>query len=332
MNNPILNSPYSEPLRHFNSDERGITDEILEFRRPSSYYIPVPKAKTAQQQLDLNISEGAYGSELQKENEFINKVRAYVKEWRMSGWPGLTRISRDLLSYWNDESRENKLFFCQIEALETFMYLNEVAEKTGQNWIINDIKKANSGANPGLFRIAFKMATGTGKTVVMAMIIAYQTLNKLRYPQDTRFTDAFVIVTPGITIKDRLNVLKPQEYRNYFKERDIVSPPDLELLQQANVFITNFHQLELRQNQRFQVSSIMKAAGLIKDEVVKESPSAMINRLFRGILNKPRILVINDEAHHCYREKPQDNRLIGEEKLTGEDRKEADENSKWSIS
>ena len=328
MNNPILNSPYSEPLKHFKSDERGITDEILEFRRPSSYYIPVPKAKTAQQQLDLNISEGAYGSELQKENEFINKVRAYVKEWRMSGWPGLTRISRDLLSYWNDESRENKLFFCQIEALETFMYLNEVAEKTGQNWIINDIKKANSGANPGLFRIAFKMATGTGKTVVMAMIIAYQTLNKLRYPQDTRFTDAFVIVTPGITIKDRLNVLKPQEYRNYFKERDIVSPPDLELLQQANVFITNFHQLELRQNQRFQVSSVMKAAGLIKDEVVKESPGTMINRLFRGILNKPRILVINDEAHHCYREKPQDNRLIGEEKLTGEDRKEADENSK----
>ena len=328
MNNPILNSPYSEPLKHFKSDERGITDEILEFRRPSSYYIPVPKAKTAQQQLDLNISEGAYGSELQKENEFINKVRAYVKEWRMSGWPGLTRISRDLLSYWNDESRENKLFFCQIEALETFMYLNEVAEKTGQNWIINDIKKANSGANPGLFRISFKMATGTGKTVVMAMIIAYQTLNKLRYPQDTRFTDAFVIVTPGITIKDRLNVLKPQEFRNYFNERDIVSPPALDLLQQANVFITNFHQLELRQNQRFQVSSVMKAAGLIKDEVVKESPGTMINRLFRGILNKPRILVINDEAHHCYREKPQDNRLIGEEKLTGEDRKEADENSK----
>lgn len=328
MKNPIINSPYSEPLRHFKSDERGITDEVLEFRRLSSYYIPVPKAKTAQQQLDLNISEGAYGSELQKENEFINKFRTYVKEWRMSGWPGLTRISRDLLSYWNDESRENKLFFCQIEALETFMYLNEVTEKSGQNWIINDIKKANSGANPGLFRISFKMATGTGKTVVMAMIIAYQTLNKLRYPQDTRFTDAFVIITPGITIKDRLNVLKPQEYRNYYKERDIVSIPDLELLQQANVFITNFHQLELRQNSRFQVSSVMKAAGLIKDEVVKESPNTMINRLFRGILNKPRILVINDEAHHCYREKPQGSRLFGEEKLTVEDRKEADTNSK----
>jgi type III restriction enzyme len=99
MNNPILNSPYLKLLRHFKSDVRGITDEILEFRRPSSYYIPVLKAKTEQQQLDLNISEGAYGGELQKENEFINKLRAYVKEWRQSGWTGLTRISRDLLSY-----------------------------------------------------------------------------------------------------------------------------------------------------------------------------------------------------------------------------------------
>ncbi len=101
-NNPILNSPYLEPSRHFKAGERGLTDEVLEFRRPSNFYIPVPRAKTKQGQLDLNIADGAYGSELQKENVFINKVRAKIKEWREAGYQGITRTSRDLLFYWKD--------------------------------------------------------------------------------------------------------------------------------------------------------------------------------------------------------------------------------------
>jgi len=325
MKPTVLNSPYQEPNRHFKSDERGLTEEILEHRRPSSFYIPVPRAKTKQKQLDLNIAEGAYGKELQKENEIINKLRVKVKEWRETGEPrysGLTKTSRDLLQYWKDETRDNKLFFCQIEALETLMYINEVAERTGENWIINELKKGNSEANPGLYRMAFKMATGSGKTVVMAMIIAYHTLNKIRYPQDTRFTDAFAIITPGITIRDRLNVLLPNDVNNYYKIRDIASFQDRELLHQATIYITNFHQLELRQNPRFQIGSVMKSAGMIKDEAVKETPNAMVNRAFKSLLNKPRVLVINDEAHHCYREKPDT------EKLTGDERKEADENNK----
>lgn len=322
MKSPILNSPYFEPNRHFKADEKGLTDEIIESRRPSSFYIPVPRAKTRQKQLELNTSEGAFGTELQKENEFINKIRAKIKQWRDSGYPGITKTTRDLLSYWRDDTRENKLFFCQIEALETLIYANEVAEKSGDNWIINDLKKASNDANPGLYRLAFKMATGSGKTVVMAMIIAYNTLNKIRYPMDTRFTDTFAIITPGITIRDRLNVLLPNDPKNYYLQRDIVSYQDFDLLKQATVFITNFHQLEQRQNPRFQVGAVMKAAGLLKDEAVKESPNAMVNRAFKSILSKPRVLIINDEAHHCYREKPV------EEKLTGEDRKEADENNK----
>ncbi len=322
MKSPILNSPHLEPNRYFKADDRGLTEEVIESRRPSSFYIPVPRARTKQKQLELNTSEGAFGSELQKENEFINKIRAKIKNWRESGYSGITKTSRDLLSYWCDDSRENKLFFCQIEALETLIYLNEVAEKTGEGWIIGELKKVSVGANPGLYRLAFKMATGSGKTVVMAMIIAYNTLNKIRYPQDTRFTDTFAIITPGITIRDRLNVLLPNDTKNYYKERAIVPPQDFDLLQQANIFITNFHQLAQRQNPRFQVGAVMKATGLLKDEVVKESPSAMVNRAFKSILNKSRVLVINDEAHHCYREKPND------EKLTGDDRKEADENNK----
>lgn len=299
-----------------------MTEEIIEGRRPSSFYIPVPRAKTKQKQMALNLAEGAFGSELQKENEFINKIRTKIKSWRNTNYNGITQVSRNLLSYWRDENRENKLFFCQIEALETLIYVNEVAEKSGESWIISELKKSNSEANPGLYRFAFKMATGSGKTVVMAMIIAYHTLNKLRYPQDTRFTDTFAIITPGITIRDRLNVLLPNDPKNYYLQRDIVPYQDFELLQQANVFITNFHQLEQRQNPRFQVGAVMKAAGILKDEAVKETPNAMVLRAFKSILNKPRVLVINDEAHHCYREKP------SAEKLSGEDRKEADENNK----
>lgn len=322
MKSPILNSPFVEPVRHFASDERGLTETILEERRPSKFYIPVPRPKTREKQMEINIAEGAYGTELQEENEFINKVRAKVKDWREKGYPGLTKTSRDLLSYWDDDSRDNKLFFCQIEALETLMYVNEVAEKSGEIWVINELKEASTNANPGLYRIAFKMATGSGKTVVMAMIIAYNTLNKIRYPQDTRFADTFVIITPGITIRDRLNVLLPNDPNNYYRQRDIISYHDLEQLQQANVFITNFHQLAQRQNPRMQVGAVMKAAGMIKEEVITETPDAMVRRAFKSILGKSRVLVINDEAHHCYQEKPT------EQKLSGDDRKEADENNK----
>lgn len=322
MKSPILNSPYQEPLRHFKSDERGIIEEVLELRRPSSFYIPVPRAKTLKKREEQNTAEGAYGTELQKENEFINKMRLKIGEWRSASYPGVTKTSRDLLQYWTDESRSNKLFFCQIEALESLIYLNEVAEKAGENWIINEIKTKNKESNPGLYRIALKMATGSGKTVVMAMTIAYNTLNKIRYPQDTRFTDAFVIVAPGITIRDRLNVLLPNDPHNYYLQRDIISYQDFELLRQATVHIINYHQLELRQNPRIRLGSTLKATGLIKEETIRETPNAMVNRVFKSIANKPRVLIINDEAHHCYREKP------SEEKLTGEDRKEADENNK----
>jgi len=322
MKNPIINSPYFEPTRHFKADERGISDVVLEFRRPSSFYIAMPRTRKRDRQLDMNLADGAFSEELQQDNEFINKVRVKIKEWRAAGYSGITKTSRDLLYYWRDEDRVNKLFFCQIEAMETLIYINEVAEKSGETWIPNDLKKANNDANPGLYRLAFKMATGSGKTVVMAMIIAYHTLNKIRYPQDTRFTDAFAIITPGITIRDRLNVLLPNDPQNYYLKRDIVSHQDFDLLQQAVVFITNFHQLALRDNQRFAMGGTLKATGLIKEEVAKESPNAMVNRAFKSLLTKPRVLVINDEAHHCYREKPMDG------KLTGDERKEADENNK----
>lgn len=320
MKDIIINSPYLEPTRHFKSDNRGVTDEILDIRRPSSTYVPVPRAHRQEAQQDRLFAEGAYGEEMARDNEFINHVRGVVGQWRKEEYPGITKTTRDLLEYWKDPDRDNKLFFCQIEALETLIFLNEVAEKQGETWIANELRKANAeGSN--LYRIAFKMATGSGKTVVMAMIITYHALNKARYPQDTRFTDGFLIITPGITIRDRLNVLYPNDRNNYYLMRDVVSHENFELLQSAVVFITNFHQMGLRENPRLKLSAAHRQAELVEEQAATESPSAMVNRAFKSLLNKPRVLVLNDEAHHCYREKQID------QDLTGEDRLEADENN-----
>ena len=319
---PILNSPFAEPGRHFKSDERGLTEEIIGTRRPSTVQIPIQRPRGHAARAAHDPAAQAWSSERLRNNEFVNKIRMKVGVWRKEGYPGVTRTTQDLLRFWTDDSRENKLFYCQIEALETLIYINEVAEKVGEHWIINDLKKYNQDANAGLYRLAFKLATGTGKTVVMAMIIAYNTLNKIRYPQDTRFTDTFVAVTPGLTIRDRLNVLQPNNPKNYYQEHGIVSFSDFEELSRANILIVNYQQMVLRQNSRYSLGGVMKAAGLINQDAVQETSEAMARRVFKSIAGRSRILVINDEAHHCYQEKP------SEETLTAEERAEAAENNK----
>jgi type III restriction enzyme len=108
---------------------------VLEGRRSSTLYVPVPRATTRNSREDQILAEGAYGTEFQRENEFVNKLRGRIDEWRSQGYPGLTKVSRDLLMYWSDPERPNKLFFCQIEALETIMWVTEVAERAGEAWV-----------------------------------------------------------------------------------------------------------------------------------------------------------------------------------------------------
>jgi type III restriction enzyme len=168
--NPIINSPFSEPTRHFQFDDEGITDETVEGRRSSSYFVPIPQAKkkkgSKQQVFDTEWTRDRI-----EENRLVNQIRARVSLWREGGYLGVTPVTAQLLAYWTNEDREKKLFFCQIEALETAIYITEVAKKYGDAWIENDLRSANEMSNPGLPRIAFKMATGTGKTVVMAMLM-----------------------------------------------------------------------------------------------------------------------------------------------------------------
>ena len=181
IENPVINSPFDEPNRHFRFADEGITNEIIDGRRSSSYFVPIARPrKKGQKQLEFDTE---WTQDRIEENKLVNQIRARVKLWREGGYIGVTPTTSRLLVYWTDPDREKKLFFCQIEALETAIYLTEVARKYGDAWIENDLRQANDSSNPGLPRTAFKMATGTGKTVVMAMLIAWHTLTSLRIPR-----------------------------------------------------------------------------------------------------------------------------------------------------
>jgi type III restriction enzyme len=314
--NPVLNSPFDEPTRYFFFDEDGITDKIVESRRLSSYFVPVPKPKKKGRQLVLGTE---WTEDRIEENKFINAVRNTVAKWRFGGYDGVTGVTRQLLEYWRNPDRERRLYFCQIEALETAIYLTEAADRQGGTWISRDLKAANDSHNPLLQRIAFKMATGSGKTVVMAMLIAWNALNKFASPQDSRFGDAFLIVTPGITIRDRLRVLLPNDPENYYVKMDVVPEMAREPLSRAKILITNYHAFLPRE--KLAVGKLTKQVlGNGKVNVFTETPDEVVRRVCRGLGNKKNIVVINDEAHHCYRGKPEED---GEE-LKGDERKEAE--------
>jgi len=316
IENPIINAPFDEPTRHFRFADEGITNEVVDGRRTSSYFVPIAKPKkkgSKQLQFDTEWTQDRI-----EENKLVNDIRRRIALWRKGGYVGVTPTTARLIAYWTDTNREKKLFFCQNEALETAIYITEVAKKYGDTWIENAIREANDTSNPGLPRTAFKMATGSGKTVVMAMLIAWHTLNKRANPQDARFTDTFLIVTPGITIRDRLRVLLPNDPENYYRQRDIIPAHDMEKLGQAKIVITNFHAFQLREK----VAAGKLTKSILADgetSAFTETPDQMVRRVCRELGTKKNIVVLNDEAHHCYRRKPD-----GEhEKLAGDDRVEA---------
>jgi type III restriction enzyme len=315
IENPILNSAFAEPDRHFRFTDSGISSEIVEGRRTSTYFVPIARARARGAQAAL---PGEWTEDRIEPNPRVDQIRDRIKLWRTGRYSGVTPTTRRLLEYWTNPDRENKLFFCQIEALETAIYITECASKFSDGWIADWLREANDSSNPGLPRIAHKMATGSGKTVVMAMLIAWHALNKLANPQDARFSDTFLIVTPGVTIKDRLRVLLPNDSENYYRQRDLV-PGDLaESLLRAKLVITNYHAFLLREK--------LKAPALTKkfvdpkgENLFRESPEEMVRRVCKELGTKKQIVVLNDEAHHCYRRKPDEQKT----KLSSDDRQEA---------
>lgn len=331
IENPIINSPYNEPNRYWQFDEHGlITDVIAPTRRPSESWIPVPtprkgRGKAVQTELDLEET-----GERRRRNEQVDQIRERVGLWRQQGYPNVTPTTRRLLEYWSDVERDNRVLFCQREAAETAVFIAEVAPKQGDEWIRNALAEQNREFNDGLARVAFKMATGSGKTVVMAMLIAWQALNKVASPRDARFTRRFLIVTPGVTIRDRLRVLLPADEENYYRQRDLV-PADLwGPLRQAEIVITNFHTFLPRATKDGKGvaanTKLLLTAGTSADPFT-ETPEQVVNRVLREFTGSraSEIVVLNDEAHHCYRGRlaALDADATTEDDLAGDEKREA---------
>lgn len=336
---PILNSPYAIPQRHWELDATGQpTQRITESRRRAEFITPIPKPrkqKGRSQQDSLLFDEGqglSTQGQQYAHTAIINGVRAEVDKWRALPSPNDWRVSPEtarLLQHWRQHPFSGvRPFFCQIEAVETAIWLTEVAPQLGKSGerFLEHLASANQEANPGLMRLALKLATGAGKTTVMAMLIAWQTVNAVRHPNSKKFTRGFLIVAPGLTIKDRLRVLQPNDPDSYYASRELVPADMLPDVERAKIVITNYHAFKLRERMELSKGGRLLLQGKGGDELnTLETEGQMLQRVMPELMGMKNILAINDEAHHCYREKP--GAAPDEDDLKGDDRKEAEQNN-----
>ncbi|MEU5786793.1 BPTD_3080 family restriction endonuclease [Micromonospora purpureochromogenes] len=331
IENPILNSPYEQPDRYYEIGPQGPTGEIKDGRRPSESFIPIAITKKGKAQFQQGAFDFDATGERREKNTLINEIRRDIAKWRRGGdYAGVTPITRKLLQHWADSKRENRVIFAQREAAETAIFLTEVAGRThGYTDWRKRLEPQNKAHNDALPRAALKMATGSGKTVVMAMLIAWQTLNKVQSPRDARFTNRFLIVAPGITIRDRLRVLLPEDPENYYDLRDLI-PTDLKGgLEHARIVITNYHAFQLKDAK--EIRGVAKNTRLLlkgdrKEDAFRETPQAMVSRVLRDLgTDKQQIVVFNDEAHHCYQDRP----IPAGEKLDADEKNANEEARVW---
>ncbi|MDE0518125.1 MAG: DEAD/DEAH box helicase family protein, partial [Bdellovibrionales bacterium] len=278
----IINSPFAEPDQHWEFEKTKGKHFIKEGRRPAGYVIASQSKK---------YREAGDFIEL----PLVNKIRPRVKKWRDQGYPGVTGITKRLLDFWNTkkaDGRDYEFFFCQKEAMETLIWLKEAhaSEKVG-------IEIPKDGGN--FERLCTKMATGTGKTYVMAMTIAWQILNKIAYPQDARFSKYVFIVAPNLTVKSRLAVLDFNNSSNYYEEKKIVPYDLLSNLRQGTICIENWHALMWDSEETIQKRKSVDKRGALSDEVYIRDVLGDMNRA-------KNILVINDEAHHAWRSRSEE--------------------------
>jgi type III restriction enzyme len=277
----IINSPFEEPKHYWSFERETRTFAKKDGRRPAGYVVATQAAKAFD-------DPGLF-----IEIPLVNTIRPRVKKWRDAGYPGITGITKRLLEYWYDpeERKDRRFFYCQLEAMETLIWLNEApeSEKTG-------IVIPSDGS---LFkRICSKMATGSGKTIVMSMLIAYNILNKVTYPQDKRFSKNIFIIAPGLTVKSRLQVLIPAGHNNYYDEFNVVPPALLDKLRQGKVKIENWHSLAWDTEEKLAKKKSVDKRGAKSDE-------AYVREVLGDMANANNILVINDEAHHAWRVQPE---------------------------
>jgi len=337
FDHPILNSPYACPQRHWELDPDGQpTQQILPTRRRAEFITPIPKPKKrkkAAQQDEMVFDEGKNLSTAAQQYDItsiINQVRQAVDAWRRLPNPAQWQVTPEtarLLQHWRQHSFSGiRPFFCQIEATETAIWLTEVAphSKSGK-LLLDHLASANQDANPELMRLALKLATGAGKTTVMAMLIAWQTINAVRRPASKNFTRGFLICAPGLTIKDRLRVLQPSDPNSYYKDRELLPADMLGDMGRAKIVITNYHAFKMRERIELSKGGRQLLQGRTGDApLTQETEGQMLQRVMPDLMGIKNIMVINDEAHHCYREKPTPD---DDETLKGDEKKEADKNN-----
>lgn len=294
----IINSPYEEPTKYWSYDRERRTFSLVEGRRPAGYVIASESSKS--------FDDPGHFVEI----PLVNLIRPRVRAWREAGYPGVTGITKRLLEHWtNPEEFDNRrLFFCQLEAAETLIWLAEApaAEKVGVD--------LDSDGGP-FQRLCAKMATGSGKTVVMTMVIAWHILNKVTYPQDARFARNVLIIAPGLTVKSRLAVLEPSNSENYYEAFSIVPSSLLDKLRQGRVVVRNWHALNWETEEKITGKRSVDKRGAKSDE-------AYVREVLGDLASARNVLVINDEAHHAWR-------VPAESKVKGVAKEDIEEATKW---
>jgi type III restriction enzyme len=332
---PIINSPYKYPAQHWELDSEGQpTQQVIEARRRAEFITPIPKPrkhKATQETIVFDEGRGLSSADQQYDpTPIINDLRGRVDQWRGLPNPKDWLVSPEttrLLQHWRHHQFNSiRPFFCQIEAVETAIWLTEVAPQLGKagKGFTEHLSNANRDANPELMRLALKLATGAGKTTVMAMIIAWQTINAVRRPGSSHFTRGFLVVCPGLTIRDRLRVLQPNDPDSYYESRELVPNDMLGDLERAKIVITNYHAFKLRDRVELSKGGRSLLQGRGEELNTLETEGQMIQRVMPSLMGLKNIIVLNDEAHHCYREKPGE---PGDDAMKGEEKQEAEKNN-----
>ena len=340
VDRPILCNPYEEPRDHWIYDKETGAASRAGTRRPASYWYKTERTGSAQLTLT------GLAEEERDDLPLVNALREDVRKWREAGHPGATNVTRDLLRHWSRIDRQRRLFFCQIEAVETIIYLQEIRfpgkvgirgnpklskddlsrmlaaerpsfSKPGQEFFPRLIDPGQDVSLAALRRIACKMATGSGKTVVMSMVVAWAFCNRGQNPATTLYPNGVLICCPNLTVKERLQVLRPERPDNYYNEFDIVPLKYRPLMQSGKVLVTNWH--------RFAPESEHSENGK-NYAVVNKGPETLdtfARRVLEDLYDRLPIMVMNDEGHHCWRP------AATEVDLSAVDKDEAEEARVW---
>lgn len=303
MNKPthlIINNPYAAPSRYWKYDRQRQTFELEDGRRPAGYTMATPGSTHPN-------DPGVF-----VEIDLVSKIRPRVDAWRAANYPGVTATTRTLLEHWNDvDQREQsrRFFFCQLEAIETLIWLTEApaAERTGL-----DVP----GDGGAFRRLCSKMATGSGKTIVMAMLIAWQVLNKAANNQDARYSKNVLIIAPGLTVRKRLEVLKPEGPDNYYDLFKTAPDSMMQTLRShGRIRIINWHRLSWESDEKLARKKGVDKRGARSDE-------AWLRDVLDDLSKARNLIVINDEAHHAWR-------IPAGVTLAGVSKDEKEEATKW---